>query len=128
MLHRSIRRPGCWLPALLMVAACWPSAAQHSAAAADTDYVEAHALRRIRIVPAVYPQVAKDNAFSGMVELKFTIRPDGSTADIVVVRSEPAGLFEVSAITALAQWLYEPVVRNGQPVAQRAMIRIRFHP
>lgn len=78
------------------------------------------------MVAAAYPSAAKENRSSGFVELQFTVQPDGSTANIAVVRSEPPGVFEVSAITALSQWRYEPVVRNGKPVAQRAVVRIKF--
>jgi TonB family protein len=63
------------------------------------------------------------------------VQPDGSTADIEVAHDEPSGQFEESAtraffeenaIRALQQWRYEPVIRNGQPVAQQAEIRIKF--
>ncbi len=52
--------------------------------------------------------------------------PDGSTAVIEVPHAEPAGVFEECAIRALKQWRYEPVIRNGQPVAQEVDVRIRF--
>jgi TonB family protein len=121
------------LSTLLAVTACWCSSAHPAdcsasvpAATACTQCVCATTLRRIKVVNAVYPQVAKDNALGGTVDLQFTVQPDGSTADIEVVKSDPQGLFETSAIKALSQWRYEPVIRDGKPVAQRAMVRIKF--
>lgn len=118
-------QPRRWLPALLVFAACWSASAQQRDLT-DCDCAVAETLRRTRIVSADYPRVAKDNGLTGMVELRFTVQPDGSTTGIEVVRSEPEGVFEASAIAAVAQWRYEPVLRDGQPVAQRAMVRISF--
>jgi protein TonB len=83
-------------------------------------------LRRTYIANAAYPSTARENKVEGWVELAFTIQPDGSTANIEVQNASPAGVFEESAIAALAQWRYEPVICDGQPVRQRAMIRVRF--
>ena len=130
MLHRSSNRSRRPLPALLMLASCWISCwvMAGASSAAQQRCVETQTPRRIKLVTAAYPRVAKDNELGGMVELEFTIRRDGSTAAIRVVKSEPEGLFEVSAITALAQWRYEPVLCDGLPVEQRAMVRIKFSP
>jgi outer membrane biosynthesis protein TonB len=38
----------------------------------------------------------------------------------------PAGVFDQAAMTALSQWRYQPVLRDGKPTPQRARIRIRF--
>jgi hypothetical protein len=35
-------------------------------------------------------------------------------------------VFEEAAITALSQWRYKPILRDAEPKAQRARIRIRF--
>jgi TonB family protein len=118
-----------WLPIALAIAACGSTSAQQpdpAAASADSSRVNASALRRTKIVNAVYPQLAKDNAITGMLELAFTIQPDGSTSDIVVINAVPSGYFEQSAIEALAQWRYEPVIRNGKAVAQPASVNIKF--
>ena len=119
-----------WLPALLMLIACGPSSSAHAAAActaADRQaVVSASNLRRTHIVNAAYPTFARENKLEGWVEVVFTIQPDGSITDIAISDANPAGVFEESAITAIAQWRYEPVICDGQPVQQRAMIRVRF--
>jgi TonB family protein len=60
------------------------------------------------------------------VELEFTVRPDGSTGDIVVTNASPRRTFDGAAKSAVSQWRYKPVVREGKPVEQRAAVRIRF--
>ena len=54
------------------------------------------------------------------------VRTDGSTGDIVVTNSYPRNLFDSSAVRAISQWRYKPVLLNGKPVDQRAAVRIRF--
>jgi TonB family protein len=63
---------------------------------------------------------------SGWVELEFTVRADGSTGDIVVTNSSPRRTFDNAAMTAVGQWRYQPVIRDGKPAEQRAAVRIRF--
>jgi TonB family protein len=62
----------------------------------------------------------------GWVELEFTVLRDGTTGDIVVTNSNPRKTFDSAAINAVAQWRYEPVMRDGKAVEQRAAVRIRF--
>jgi hypothetical protein len=35
-------------------------------------------------------------------------------------------VYDSSAIYAISQWRYKPVLQNGKPVEQRAAVRIRF--
>jgi hypothetical protein len=46
--------------------------------------------------------------------------------DIAVHAASAPGVFEGAAISALLQWRYKPVLRDGKIVAQRARVRIRF--
>ena len=69
----------------------------------------------------------RNRGITGWVELEFTVRKDGSTADIVVTNSAPRRTFDNAAMTAVGQWRYKPVVtRDGKVVEQRAAVRIRF--
>lgn len=45
---------------------------------------------------------------------------------VEVLRANPNGVFEESALEALRQWKFEPVQRNGEKVAQRAEIRFNY--
>jgi TonB family protein len=88
--------------------------------------VDAKQLKLLTSVPPVYPSKALTSAIEGSVEMEFTIAESGAVRDITVRAANPPGVFEQAAITALSQWRYQPVLRGGAPVAQRAHLRIRF--
>jgi TonB family protein len=95
-------------------------------AAQRSPVVGANSLKRLEYVAPQYPIVPRMSRGSGWVELEFTVRADGSTGDIVVTNSSPRRTFDNAAMVAVAQWRYEPVVRDGKAVEQRAAVRIRF--
>ena len=73
-----------------------------------------------------FPASTRNRNIDGWVELEFTVLPDGTTSDIVVTNSNPRRTFDNAAINAVAQWRYQPVMRDGKAVEQRAAVRIRF--
>lgn len=88
--------------------------------------VGANSLQRLEYVSPQYPVLSRMSRGDGWVELEFTVRTDGSTGDIKVTNSSPRKVFDNAAATAVAQWRYKPVMRDGQAVEQRAAVRIRF--
>jgi TonB family protein len=92
----------------------------------ESQVVQAKTLKRVREVPPVYPSAAERQNLSGWVDVEFTVAPDGSTQDLVVRGAEPQRLFDQAAIDAVKRWRFEPIMRDGKAVAQRAAIRIRF--
>jgi len=103
------------------VAAARDKAAQRSAPVGENP------LERIEYVAPKFPVSVRNRGITGWVELEFTVRPDGSTADVVVTNSAPRRTFDNAAMTAVSQWRYKPVVaRDGKIVEQRAAVRIRF--
>jgi TonB family protein len=92
----------------------------------ETSVVQAKGLKRLREVPPTYPREAERLGIRGWVDVEFTIAPDGSSQDVVVRNSEPQRTFDQAAVDAVKRWRFEPVVRDGAPVAQRAAMRIRF--
>jgi protein TonB len=74
----------------------------------------------------VYPPEAFRNRVEGWAEIEFTVDERGATGDIVVVAAEPSGVFDAAATEAVAAWRYLPRVVNGQPVAQRTSVTLRF--
>jgi TonB family protein len=98
------------------------------AAAQRSSVVGANSLARIEYVaPKVSVGPAMRNrSLNGWVELEFTVRPDGSTDDIVVTNSYPRKIFDSAAVRAVGQWRYKPVMQGGKAVDQRAAVRIRF--
>jgi TonB family protein len=100
--------------------------AARNALAQNNSVVGANSLARIEYVEPKFPPISRGRENNGWVELEFTVRKDGSTGDIVVTNSYPRRMFDSSAVRAISQWRYKPVMRGGQPVDQRAAVRIRF--
>ena len=83
-------------------------------------------LGRVRVVEPVYPPQAMRDRVEGWVLLEFTITETGSVRDIVVVDSQPSGVFDAAAAEALADWKYRPRITDGRPVAHRSNVTMRF--
>jgi len=94
--------------------------------ASTPSVVASTSLKLVRSVSPEYPQRALEDLLSGWVELEFTVARDGSVKDIAVVGSEPRRVFDSAATAALRRYRYQPVVRDGETVEQRARIRMRF--
>ena len=56
----------------------------------------------------------------------FTITRDGRVRDARVVQSNPAELFDESALRAIRAWSFEPPTHAGRPVEQAARQRFEF--
>ncbi|MEO8062682.1 MAG: TonB family protein [Pseudomonadota bacterium] len=100
--------------------------AARAVAAQRNSVVGANSLARTEYVAPKFPSVLRNRALDGWVELEFTVRTDGSTADIVVTNSSARKVYDSSAIYAISQWRYKPVMQGGKAVDQRAAVRIRF--
>jgi TonB family protein len=85
-------------------------------------------LKRLRYVEPVYPPVAEQLGRSGTVEMQFTVKPDGSVADIEVTHAQPQGMFDAAAMAAVRNWRYQPIERDGHAVSQRVTVRVNFKP
>ena len=83
-------------------------------------------LKALRRVPAEYPAQALERLISGWVELEFTVAKDGSVKDIEVTAAEPRRVFDSASVAALRRYRYAPVLKDGQPVEQRARTRMRY--
>ena len=88
--------------------------------------VQAKSLKRVREVAPVYPREAERLGIKGWVDVEFTIMPNGTTQDVIVRNAEPVRTFDQSAVDAVKRWRFEPVMRDGAAVQQRAAMRIRF--
>lgn len=62
----------------------------------------------ISSVQPQYPLRAARRRIEGKVELQFTVRTDGSVADVVVVSSKPLGMFDREAVAAMERWRFAP--------------------
>jgi protein TonB len=103
-----------------------PSSTPPASEARDRDSLAAVILQRIYSVDPVFPEIARQHDLTGFVDLEFTVRADGSVTDVTVLKAQPAGIFEKSAVAAVSQWRYRPIERNGVPVNEHARLRLNF--
>jgi TonB family protein len=78
----------------------------------------------IREVMPVYPEAARQAQVHGVVILGVKADVYGRVADTIVLRSIP--LLDQAAIDAVKQWVYEPFLKDGQPVPVVFTVTVRF--
>ena len=61
-----------------------------------------------------YPRRAQERGIEGWVIIRFTITKTGGVRDAMVLESS-SSIFERSALKAVSQYKYEPLVVNGEP-------------
>ena len=108
-----------------------PPAEEQALPAANPDIAAALAmpsdeLDRVYSTDPAYPTAALHDRVEGWVELGFTITETGSVRDIEVLASTPPGVFESAASQALESWRFKPRLANGQAVARRSTVTLRF--
>jgi len=75
----------------------------------------------------IFPARAEEAGMSGYVDFDFTIEPDGTVGDPHVITETPAGYgFAAAAQKAFPKWRFEPMKKDGKPVAAQAKIRVSF--
>jgi protein TonB len=81
---------------------------------------DSYAVPLVRVDPR-YPRRAQSRAVEGWVHLRFTVTPEGTTRDIVILDADPPNYFEKSAINAVKKYKYKPRFENGVPVEQEGV-------
>ena len=71
-----------------------------------------------------YPALARQNRVEGDVVIDAQVEANGQVGDMRVLSGNT--LLRQAAMDALKNWKYEPARRNGQPVAYRVTVAIRF--
>jgi TonB family protein len=62
--------------------------------------------------------LAKNEQVAGTATLEIVVEDDGTVRDVFVLSATPAGYdFDVSAVDAVRQWMFEPALFEGQPIA-----------
>jgi len=85
----------------------------------------AQASRCVNCPPPTYPAVAKQARIQGSVVLDAIIGPDGTVQQMHVVSSQNP-LLTPAAMDAVKQWVYQPTMLNGAPVAVSAPVTVNF--
>ena len=68
-----------------------------------------------------YPRKAAMNNVSGYVRFEFTVTSKGKASKIKIIESQPEGVFDKSALTAIKDWRFKPKMEDGVAVAQNNM-------
>ncbi|MBW2527156.1 MAG: TonB family protein [Deltaproteobacteria bacterium] len=76
-------------------------------------------------VPA-YPEDARQDKVTGVVVMDALIDATGRVQDVTVLRSVDNRLSE-AAMTAVRDWVFEPAMKDGVPVAVRYTLTMRFN-
>jgi TonB family protein len=80
----------------------------------------------IRKVEPKYTERTRKAGIEGTVKLKLIIAADGHPKDIEVVQSLDPEL-DINAIAAVADWVWKPSTKNGEPVAIKTNVEVAFH-
>jgi protein TonB len=80
--------------------------------------------RIVKLVPPVYPKMARQARITGTVVLEAIITGDGRVAEIKVVSGHP--LLVEAAINCVKQWEYEPTELNGVPTPVILTAKVHF--
>jgi TonB family protein len=78
----------------------------------------------IEVHPA-YPEEAAAGALTGQVTLSMTVTPDGTVEAPRVTTSQPAGVFDRSALEAVSRWRYPA---DPDRASQEVSVTLRFQP
>ena len=76
--------------------------------------------------PPQYPYQATRRRIEGWVRVSFMVTETGTVEDVVLLESEPEGVFDRAAMRAVSQWKFKPRIVDGKPVAARAEQVVEF--
>ncbi len=79
----------------------------------------------IRQVKPVYPDLAVQSRVSALVILEAEVDTRGYVKTVKVLRGHP--LFDESAIEAVKQWRYQPLLLNGEPTGFILTVTVNFN-
>ncbi len=105
------------------LAAAGTAQANGTAAQGGSQRVEAKLKRSVR---PEFPAEALDKGISGIVTVGYSVDAEGKTQNVRVESSEPPGVFDKAAMSAVRRWRYEPATVDGVPTEVELRMAIRF--
>jgi len=82
--------------------------------------------RVIRKIDPLYPFAAKRKHIEGRVVLRFIVTKEGRVVEPSVIKGEPPGLFDNSALKAIMRWRFRPAVKDGKNVDVIVLAPLKF--
>lgn len=95
------------------------------AASASPGFITA---RPVRALNVTYPPRASETGQQGFVIVEFTLRADGSAADVAVAEASPAGVFDKAATDAVGRGRYDVTALGDSKQPRRARLKVTFKP
>lgn len=84
-------------------------------------------LQALQSPPPPYPGPAMREGLRGVVELEILVGIDGRPVEVRVVRSSGHRVLDQAALrTVRTKWVFQPAIRNGQPVQALGRVPIEF--
>jgi protein TonB len=80
--------------------------------------------RVVKLVPPIFPRLARQARVTGTVVLEAIVTVDGTVAEIKVISGHP--LLVEAAIDCVKQWEYEPTQLNGVPTPVILTAKVHF--
>jgi TonB family protein len=82
--------------------------------------------RILRPVTPVYPFDAKTKGIEGRVVLRFIIDEEGRVQNPQIVKADPEGVFDESALAAIVKYKFEPAVIGSRKVKCYVVLPVGF--
>lgn len=82
--------------------------------------------RILRAITPVYPFDAKSKGIQGKVVLRFIVDEDGRVQAPEVIKAEPEGVFEESALAAIVKYRFDPAVIGSKKVKCLVVLPVGF--
>ncbi len=101
---------------------CWAGPSGGPAPGPVTDYDSPP--RLIKQTKPQYPQEAFIKKIEGTVVVEFLIDSSGRVVRARVIQSVP--LLDAAALQTVYQWIFQPAVKHGRPVATIARAPVHF--
>lgn len=76
--------------------------------------------------PPSFPEEARRAGVQLVATVKFTVREDGTVADVIVVKGHP--LLDAEIVRAVSRWRFSPATLDGRPVKVTRFARVPFRP
>jgi len=74
----------------------------------------------------IYPQVARQNGWEGLVQLKVLVETDGLPSQILIEKNSGYDILDESAVRAVRQWHFIPAQKGAMKFSSWVTIPIRF--
>jgi len=77
--------------------------------------------------PPDYPRIARRRGYSGTVVVEVLVSRSGRAEEVRLSSSSGHRILDKAALSAVAEWRFEPGKKNGIPVSMRVKVPVRFN-